>query len=157
MHSSALAALSENDECQACSSPPAATVSQPLAVSTGLSSIINIYQRVHAEGITAAPCYSPLVCLYIVRVDASRWSRRWASSSSGVRRMVTLRPRINANLSVSRKQAFKSLGDLAEVLPPSEEGEQASRRRDWPKFSLRHLVGPPWLAASLCGPSSETA
>lgn len=38
-----------------CSSLPAVTVSQPLAMSTGLPSTINIYQCLHTRGGTAAP------------------------------------------------------------------------------------------------------
>lgn len=64
-----------------------------------------------------------------LRADASRWSRRWASSSSGVRRMVTLRPRINANLSVSRKQAFKSLGGSGRGFNPADLPLRRASRR----------------------------
>lgn len=74
MHSSAPAALSENDECQERRSPPAVAASQPVAMSTGLSPAINIYQSVHAEGITAAPCCPPLICLYCQSLLSRRLS-----------------------------------------------------------------------------------
>lgn len=167
MHSSALAALWENDECQECSSaplasPPAATVSQPLAASTGLSSTINIYQSVHAEGITAAPLLlSPRMSI---------------CCGCGVHRRLTLvtppgllQPRCEAyghaaprgaNLSVSPKHAFSHWGTRQGAvlvnegrvfIPPSEESEETSRKERLAKvFPQTHPVGPPW-------PSSETA